>query len=196
MRQRDEYFAACFAQQQTMLQVSWVISLQLIKHLGIILVLILCITTCIANGGATRIWHDTVRYSAPPPPPFGSPPGAQVYISHVGFHILFIDITIFPLTICFMSFSFCILRPVTMEDQVHIGTSSLREIAVVTPTNQATATRELYAWWLVRDVWIDFLMKLMTLWWICWLCDEYYDFVMNWAIWISVNLCDMWIELV
>ena len=45
-----------------------------------------------------------------------------------------------------MSFSFCILRPVTMEDQVHIGTSSLREIAAVTPTNQATATRELYAW--------------------------------------------------
>jgi hypothetical protein len=45
-----------------------------------------------------------------------------------------------------MSFSFCILRPVTMEDQVHIGTSSLQKIVAATPTNQATATRELYAW--------------------------------------------------
>jgi hypothetical protein len=31
-----------------------VISLQVIEHLGIILVLILCITTFIANGSATR----------------------------------------------------------------------------------------------------------------------------------------------
>ena len=99
---------------------------------------------------AAQQGFDMTQFAAPPPPPppppFGSPPGAQVYISHVGFHILFIDITIFPLTIYFMSFSFCILRPVTMEDQVHIGMSSLREIAAVTPTNQATATRELYAW--------------------------------------------------
>jgi hypothetical protein len=47
--------------------------------------------------------------------------------------------------ICFMSFSFFILRLVTMEDQVHNETSSLREIAAATPTNQATATTcELY----------------------------------------------------
>jgi hypothetical protein len=38
----------------------------------------------------------------PPPPLFGSPPGAQVYLSQVGFHILSVDITIFPLTICFV----------------------------------------------------------------------------------------------
>jgi hypothetical protein len=60
MRQRDEYYATCFAQQQAMLQVSWVISLQLIQQLGIILVLILYITTYIANDSTTRIWHVIV----------------------------------------------------------------------------------------------------------------------------------------
>jgi hypothetical protein len=51
----------------------------------------------------------------------------------------------FLLTICFMSFIFSIIRLVTMEDQVHIGTSSLREIVAATPTNQATTTTcELY----------------------------------------------------
>jgi hypothetical protein len=53
-----------------------------IEHLGIILQLIVCITTCIANGTTTRIWHVVVR-SSPPPLPFSSPPGAQVYIMSV-----------------------------------------------------------------------------------------------------------------
>jgi hypothetical protein len=57
-----------------------VISLQVIEHLAIILVLILCITICIANGGATRIRHVIVR--CPPPPLFDSiPPRAKVHIS-------------------------------------------------------------------------------------------------------------------
>jgi hypothetical protein len=45
-----------------------------------------------------------------------------------------------------MSFSFSILWSVMKEDQVHIGTSSLRDqIAATTPTNQATTTiHELY----------------------------------------------------
>jgi hypothetical protein len=43
-----------------------------------------------------------------------------------------------------MSFSFSILQPVMMEDQVHIKTSSLQEIEATTPTNQATTIRELY----------------------------------------------------
>jgi hypothetical protein len=57
MRQRDEYYSGCLAQQQPILQISCMISLQLIEHLEIVLVLIICITTCILHGGATSIWH-------------------------------------------------------------------------------------------------------------------------------------------
>jgi hypothetical protein len=53
------------------------------EHLGIILVLIICITTCIANDIATRSWHVAVRSPPPPPPPFSSPPKSQVYIMSV-----------------------------------------------------------------------------------------------------------------
>jgi hypothetical protein len=48
--------------------------------------------------------------------------------------------------ICFTSFRLSILWPVTTEDQVHIGTSSLREIAAATPTMQATATTHEWIW--------------------------------------------------
>jgi hypothetical protein len=102
----------------------------------------------------------------------------------------------------FLSFSFCILRSVTMEDQVHIETCPLWEITAATPTNQASATRELYAWWLVHDLmWIDFVMDLMTLWCIWWLCDEYHDFcdgfddfvidlmTLWWVSWLCDELC-------
>jgi hypothetical protein len=42
---------------------------------------------------------DMPQFAAPPPPPplFGSPPRVQVYISHVSFHILSFDITIFSI---------------------------------------------------------------------------------------------------
>jgi hypothetical protein len=46
----------------------------------------------------------------------------------------------FLLTIRFTSFIFSIIHLVMMEDQVHIETSSLREIVAATPTNQATTT--------------------------------------------------------
>jgi hypothetical protein len=72
-----------------------VISLQVIEQLGIILVLIFCITTCIANGGATRIWHVAV-YS--PHHHLRSPRLLELgYISHVSFQNLSIDITIFSI---------------------------------------------------------------------------------------------------
>jgi hypothetical protein len=95
MRQRDEYYCACLAQQQAMLQISWVISLQLIKHLGIILVLILCITTCIANGGATNIWHIIVR-SYPPPPTTTT---TSVWLTSWSSSIYLISVSIFILSI-------------------------------------------------------------------------------------------------
>jgi hypothetical protein len=48
---------------------------------------------------AAQQGFDMSQFAAPlppaPPPPFGSPPGAQVYLSQVGFRILSIDITIF-----------------------------------------------------------------------------------------------------
>jgi hypothetical protein len=94
---------------------------------------------------------------------------AQVYLSQVSFHILSVDITIF-----FVNDTFY-LRPVTMKDQGYIRKSPLREIVAATPTNQVSATHELYAWWLICDVmWCE-----LTLWWIWWLCDEYHDFTMN-----------------
>jgi hypothetical protein len=75
------------------------ISLQVIEHLDIILVFILCITTCIANGGATRIRHVMVHCS--PPYHHHHLHLARLlelrYISHVVFHILFIDIIIFSI---------------------------------------------------------------------------------------------------
>jgi hypothetical protein len=72
-----------------------VISLQVIYHLGIILVPILCIVTCIANGDATRIRHVVVCYS-PSPHHLRSARLLELrYISHVGFQNLSVDITIF-----------------------------------------------------------------------------------------------------
>jgi hypothetical protein len=42
-----------------------------------------------------------------------------------------------------MLFSFSILRPATMEDQVHIGMSPLQKIVAATPTIKVTTTCEL-----------------------------------------------------
>jgi hypothetical protein len=67
-----------------------------------------------------------LQFTPPPPPPplFGSPTRAQIYIMSV--LILFLSVYhSFLLTVHFMSFSFFILRLITIEDQVHIGTSSL-----------------------------------------------------------------------
>jgi hypothetical protein len=60
----------------------------------------------------------------PPPPPFNSPHGAQLYIMLISIFFLSVYHS-FLLTVYFMSFSFFILCLVTMEDQVHIRTSSL-----------------------------------------------------------------------
>jgi hypothetical protein len=204
IRQWDEYYAACFAQQQMMLQISWVILLQRIEQLGIILLLILCITTCIVNDGTTKIWHVTVRCS-PLPPPFGSPPGAQVYLSQVGFHILFIDIKIFSINDMFYVIQL-LHSPVGHDggSSSHQNEPTLRGSSG--HSNQPSGGNTwAFAWWLVHDVlWIDFVMDLMTLWWISWLCDGYHDCVMDlmnlwwiwWLLWCIMYLCDKWIESV
>jgi hypothetical protein len=73
----------------------------------------------------------------PPPPPFGLPHGAQVSIMSVLiffpsiYHYFFVNGTFYAIQFY-----------VTMEDQVHIGTSSLQEIAAVTPSIQARTTCE------------------------------------------------------
>jgi hypothetical protein len=91
---------------------------------------------------------------------FAAPPTTSIRLASWSSGIYLMSVFIFflsikqsfSLTIHFMSFSFLILWPVTTKDQVHIGTTSLREITTITPTNQVTDTRELYAWWLVCDV--------------------------------------------
>jgi hypothetical protein len=173
MRQRDEYYAACFAQQQAMLHVSWVISLQLIEQLGIILVLITCITTCIANDGTTRIWHVTVHCS--PPPTTTTSVWLASWSSGISlpshFYILSVDITIFSINNMFYVIQL-LHSPVG-----HNGGSS-SHWNEPTPRGSSGHSNQtcvdnmwVFAWWLVHDViWINFVMDMMTLWWIWWLC--------------------------
>jgi hypothetical protein len=79
----------------------------------------------------------------PAPPPFGSPPGAQVYLSQVNFHILSVDIKIFSINNTFYVIQ--LLHSPAGHDG---GSSSLqneptREVAAATSTNHVSATREL-----------------------------------------------------
>jgi hypothetical protein len=179
-----------------MLQVSWLISLQLIEHLGIILVLTCCITTCIANGGATRIWHVAVHC---PPPPFGSPPRAQVYLSHVGFHILYVNIKIFSINNMFYVIQL-LHSPVDHdgESSSHRNELTLRDSS--SHSNQPSIGNT-WAICMVTCLWCgvnwlcdefdDSVMDLMNLWWIWWLCDGLDDFVMNlMTLWLIWWLCD------
>jgi hypothetical protein len=74
----------------------------------------------------------------PAPPPFGSPPGAQVYLSQVNFHI-----KIFSINNTFYVIQ--LLHSPTGHDG---GSSSLqneptREVVAATSTNHVSATREL-----------------------------------------------------
>jgi hypothetical protein len=62
LRQRDDYYTQVLAQQQMMLQVSWVVSFT-IEHLAILSKLIHCITTYIVNSTITMIWCATVPTS-------------------------------------------------------------------------------------------------------------------------------------
>jgi hypothetical protein len=123
----------------------------------------------------------------PPPPPFASPPRAQVYLSQVSFHILSVDIKIFSINDTFYVIQL-LHSPVG-----HNGGSSSHQNES-TPRGSSDHSNQpsvdntwAFAWWLVHDVmWIDFVMDR----WIWWLCDGYHDFVMSimtvWWIWLFV----------
>jgi hypothetical protein len=141
-----------------------------IEHLEIILVLIICITTCIAHDRHNKDFtcHCLLPPPTPPPPPFGSAARAQVYIMSI--FILFSSVYHFLLTVYFMSFSFSILHPVMMEDQVHIRTRSLWDVAAAIPTIQATTTIcELWSltMWIMCDVMTLSMALLLCLWIMC-----------------------------
>jgi hypothetical protein len=139
----------------------------------IILVFILCITTCIAHGSTTRIWHVAVH----------CPPTTFVwllelkYISHVGFHILSIDITIF-----FINDTFYDIQ-LFHSPAGHEGASSLHRNEL-TPRDsndhftQLSDDNNTWAiWWLVWIVmWCDDM------------CEYFYDFCVIYYLCKSVSI--------
>jgi hypothetical protein len=135
----------------------------------------------------------TCRSMLPPPkPPFGLPPGAQVYLSQVSFQILFIDIKIFSINDTF--FVILLLHYLTRHDG---GSTSPQNDPTMRGSSDhsnkpSVGNTWAFAWWLVHDVMrIDFVMDMLILWWIWWLCDEYHDCVMDiMTLWWVSGLCD------
>jgi hypothetical protein len=148
---------------------------------------------------AIRIWHVTVHCCPPPPPPFSSHPGAQVSLSQVGFHILSIDITIFSVNNMFYVIQ--LLHSPVGHD---IGSSSHQNEPTLRDSSgysNQPCVGNMWAICMVTCLWCgvnwlcdgfdDFVMDLMTLWWISWLCDEFDNFVMNlMTLWWVSWLCD------
>jgi hypothetical protein len=112
LRQWDDYYAQALAQRQVMLQISWAISFT-IKHLVKLLKLIHCITICITNSAAARIWRATVP-TPPPLPQFSSPFGAQVHF--VSFEFLrFMSLDLFWCSSNDLGSTYSVVRSFTIE---------------------------------------------------------------------------------
>jgi hypothetical protein len=122
-----------------------------------VILLMFCITTCIGNGGTTRIWHVTVRWPPPCPHLRSARPLKLRYISHVGVHILFVNITIF-----FVNDTFYVIQFFYSSVGHDGGLSSHRNELTLRDSsghsNQLNADNTWAIWWLVwivHDMWCE-----------------------------------------